>query len=155
MKTNVALVVIISVVAVTFIGWEIAAQARILLLMFLASAVSALIYSMMHRPEGIVASDYPGQDVIEATGPGGIGARMKGKNLPERLLGDRTVILVLIVALAWFMWWHHTTTEKLLKENTEAIDRLTYVTLLSPEEKAALKLNMPESLRRLLRRVDP
>ena len=124
---------------------------KVALLVVLASAMTALIFSMARKPEQIILSDYPGQDILEANVPGGGGLKLKGKNLPERLLGDRGVMLILICAVAWFMWWHHTTTEDLLKKNLEATTENTYVLSLSQAEREGLRITMPDSLKRKMR----
>lgn len=111
--------------------------------------LSSLILSMSRRPE-INVSDYPGQDVLEANVPGG-GLKFRGKHLPERLLGDRAITLLLICAVAWFMWWHHSTTEDLMRKNLEATTENTYVLSLSQAEREKLNIAMPESLRRKLK----
>lgn len=117
-----------------------------------AVLLSSLVFSMARKPsDPIILADYPGQDVLEATA-GGAGVKLKGSNLPERLLGDRTVILVLICALAWYMWWHHAATEALLQKNLEATNALTYVISLPQDKRESLNLAMPESLRRQLKR---
>lgn len=162
MKSDLTIGVAILAVTGIVAGAEMGlVQGQAAALLLAAGAVTALIFSMMRKPE-IDLRNYKGQDVLadpadelELKGPLGSGAKMTGRNLPERLLGDRTVILILVCAVAWFMWYHHTESADLLRKNTEAIVENTFVASLSQEKKEALNLAMPESLRRKLRRIEP
>jgi len=143
----VAFLTVAGFLAATEVGYVSGQYAAIVIVVVL---VSSLAFSMARKPEQIILSDYPGQDVLKVDTPVGHGS-FTGKNLPERLLGDRAVTLIIICAVAWFMWWHHTTTEDLLKKNLEATTENTYVLSLSQAEREGLRITMPDSLKRKMR----
>ena len=131
-------------------------------LILIAAGTTGLVFMMARNPRDpqvINLANYPGQDVLadssrdefEAKTPFGSG-KFKGKHLLERLLGDRTVTLMLICAVAWYMWLHHTESAELMRKNTEAILESNYISTLPQSKKEELNLAMPDSLRRKLRR---
>jgi hypothetical protein len=131
-------------VAATEVGYISGSHAQLVILGMLASS---LVFSIARRREP-VARDYPGQDVIEAKLSG---VKLSGDRLPERLLNDRIILVLLLCAIAWFMQYHHGSTQELLQKNLEATAENTYVLSLSQPERESLRIIMPESLKRKIR----
>ena len=96
------------------------------------------------------------QDELEVTGPGGTKIRARGY--------DIMVIMVIVgITLLGYVLWEHKMEAKAGQESmkveiTKSLDKvaqsqeeLSYLISLTPEQKAKLNLEMPESLRRRLR----
>jgi hypothetical protein len=111
-----------------------------------SSAVAALLVSAMKAKGGIVSRN-EGQESIELKGAG-LEAKLTGR----RLLGENTLLFILGCALAYSFYTHHTSNEEALKRVYEATVENTYVLSLSQAEREALKIAMPESLRKKIRR---
>jgi hypothetical protein len=84
---------------------------------------------------------------IELTAPGGITAK-----IPKRLLGENTLLLLLIVAVGYFGYKHHESSEEWQRKIYEATIENTYVLSLPQAEREKLNISVPDSLRRKMRR---
>jgi hypothetical protein len=147
----------------TYINGTVAA------LILSSAAVTALLVSSLRMKGGAVAHNEDGQG--DLTGPELVAAAqrylmsrseeqllelegfgMKGKVRGRRIFSDNTAMLLIFAMFAAFMYYHHTATLELLSKNLEATVENTYVLSLSPEEREKLRITMPESLKRKIRR---
>jgi len=131
----------LSATELTYINGNVAA------IIMASGAVTALAFSIVARRGGVVAN---GDDTVELKGPAGLSAKIPAR----RLLGENSLILIFCCVLAYFGYVHHTSNEEALKRVYEATVENTYVLSLSQADREALKIAMPESLRRKIRR-DP
>ena len=87
---------------------------------------------------------------------------VSGFGLRARVRGHDIIVVVLIVilfsAVGYLVWDHDAKTSDRIVALTvgqqhviEEVSALTYVMTLTPDERASLKLNMPEALRKKLR----
>ena len=92
---------------------------------------------------------------FEVRGPGGIGMSFKGQS--QQLL---VILLIFTVAGGLgYMLWEHSQDEKTSKGDiikavqkiSDSQEELSYITSLTPEDRAKLRLDMPDSLRKRLR----
>ena len=96
------------------------------------------------------------QDELEVTGPGGTKIRARGY--------DILVIMVIVgITLLGYVLWEHKMEaragqQQMEEKVTKSLDKvaqsqeeLSYLISLTPEQRARLSLEMPESLRRRLR----
>ena len=116
-------------------------------IIMVSGAFTALAFSIVARRGGVVAN---GDDTVELKGPAGLSAKIPAR----RLLGENSLLLIFCCVLAYFGYVHHTSNEEALKRVYEATVENTYVLSLSQADREALKIAMPESLRRKIRR-DP
>lgn len=92
------------------------------------------------------------QDALEVDAPGGFKVRARGYDI-------LTLIVVAGLVLLGYMFWEHKDEAKASQvEVTKAVEKvadsqaeLSYLISLSPEDRAKLKLDMPDSLRRRMR----
>jgi len=131
----------LSATELTYINGNVAA------IIMASGAITALAFSIVARRGGVVAN---GDDTVELKGPAGLSAKIPAR----RLLGENSLILIFCCVLAYFGYVHHTSNEEALKRVYEATVENTYVLSLSQADREALKIAMPESLRRKIRR-DP
>lgn len=89
------------------------------------------------------------QDEVEVNGPGGFKIRARGYDI-------LTLFVVIGIALLGYLFYEHKADAKTAQtEIVKALDKvgdsqveLSYLISLTPEERAKLRLEMPESLRR-------
>ena len=95
------------------------------------------------------------RDSVILKGPGGFGAEFRGKHVPNLLRFLIFLLLALLFALGYQAAMENRKEHEALKGaieiQAESQREITYILTLPPADREALKLTMPDSLRKRMR----